>query len=459
MKDVKTVVRVLAALLVGTVATGMAQEVGDRSVEGRLLEILRKRGIITDAEFGELSRLEEEIRHESELESKLEGRIDEMVNRIAQEGPKTGYKVGKGFNWTTPDGKFALTLGGRMQVRVSHEENDNNTAAGKFDEGETNINVPRMRVWLEGHAFEPYWKYNVQFDVAGDTARGPVSVAGGAPAVTSTGTFTSQNRLTELKDAWIEFTKWAPFNIRGGQFKVPYSRHQITSSGKLEFVDRTVTDSVFAPGRNHGVMVFGSTGGEKSDIFEYYAGAFNGEGENSVNNDDGLMWAGRLAVNPLGGIPYSESDLKGTEDFRIALGVNSWFHDNDNHNQAGARFDTWTLGADLTMTWMGFFFTAEAHTLETEQGGADLDAEGWFAQLGYFIIPHELEIAVRAAGIDWDDSATVAGQREYLGVLGWFLADHNLKFQLDFGRVELHQHNHANNDDEWRGRLQAQIIF
>ncbi len=448
----------LGLALAGMALPSFAQTPGEPSVEGRLLQILRDKGVIDAAEHAELSKLEQDLRDQSRFESNVDAKVEELVARLADESPKSSYKPGKGFGWATSDNRFALNLGGRIQARFTHEENDDGSG-NKNGEGEPNFSVPRARINLEGHAFEEYWKYKIQFDVAGDTARGnvgPLALPMGAGS-TGTGSFTSGNRLTELKDAYLEFAKWKAFSIRFGQFKTPYSRQEITSSGAQEFVDRAITNRVFAPGREAGLMLFGTMGGEKEDFFEYYLGAFNGEGENQTNNDDGLLYVGRMAINPFGGVKYSESDTKGT-DFLMALGVNALFHDNDNHSTS-ARFDTWSVGADLTLSWGGLYFTGELHYRETEQATNDMEVLGWHAQLGYFLLPGELEIGLRVAEIDWDNSATLAAQREYLGVIGYFFAEHNLKIQFDFGRVELHEHDHSRNDDEWRGRLQAQIVF
>jgi hypothetical protein len=93
-------------------------------------------------------------------------------------------------------------------------------------------------------------------------------------------------------------------------------------------------------------------------------------------------------------------------------------------------------------------------------GGSDVDILGWIGQVGYFIVPHEFEIALRAASIDWDNNGNQdSARREYLLVLGYFWHAHNLKMQLDFGRVEDHEGNHNDNVDEWRLRLQFQMIF
>lgn len=448
MKPRKPIVSVLPAvlLLMAAAPRAAAQEDRPATVEGRLLEILRERGVIDEGEFEELRRLEAGMRTEAAVEEALERRLDAMVARIADEPPTTGYRPGRGFHWTTADGRFRLTLGGRLQVRLTYDAWQENAGAGNEDEAD--FDVPRARVWLRGHAFRPWWKYKFQFDIAGDDAAGADS--GGM-------SFSSDNELTELKDAYLEFARHAALMVRAGQFKVPYSRQQLTSSGTQQFVDRAVTDKVFAPGRSTGVMIFGGLGGEDHDLFEYYAGVFDGEGENETNDDEGLMWAGRVALNPLGPVSYTESDLQDHEEIRLALGVNAWLHQDDNH--AGMD-DDWSVGADAAAFWRGFFALLELHLRRNGvESGPDEEALGWLAQLGYMVIPGTLEVGLRAAEVDWDDATGETARRETLLVLGWFVENHKLKIQVDFGRVDLHFLDPVDNREDWRLRVQIQIIF
>jgi hypothetical protein len=427
--------------LAGVAGSLVAQEKVDPTVETRLLEILKKRGVIDDKEYDDLMDLAEEIRQQEDLEGRLETQVDDLVARLSDEQPKTGYRIGRGFNWTSADGNFKLTIGGRLQVRFTYHAVDNDPDTN--DEDEPDFDVARARVWLRGHAFGKDLKYKFQFDIAGDEAD------------TSVGS--SSNRLTELKDAYIEWAKYKAFIVRAGQFKVPYSRQQLTSSGAQQFVDRSGVDRDFARGRNPGLMVFGKAGGEKQDMFEYYAGAFDGEGENKDNNDEGLLWVGRVAVNPLGAVKYSQSDIEGTEDFIFAVGFNAFLHQDDNHVNAG---DDWAMGGDIAAFWKGFFATFELHYLERENpGGADLDALGWFGQIGYFVVPEVFEIAFRATEVDFDNSTGRTARREFLVAAGYFMHGHNLKIQADFGWVEDHFATTSDNVDELRLRFQFQIIF
>jgi hypothetical protein len=231
-------------------------------------------------------------------------------------------------------------------------------------------------------------------------------------------------------------------------------------------------------------MFWGTRFGEKDDLLEYYAGVFDGpggignvEGPNISNNDDGLLYAGRVAINPFGALPYSEADLRPCADrdsFLLAFGLNGWYHQDNNRSSTLGNFDDWSVGADLAMAWHGFFFLGELHYRNDAQPNSndDLDVLGWTAQLGYMIVPQRFEIGVRYAEADWEGSTAImpatvptnSSGREYLMVLGYYWHEHNMKLQFDFGRAETHFATTAtgpnsSNIDEWRGRLQFQIVF
>ncbi len=480
--------------LVVVAGASAAQDQGGRSVDGRLLEILRQRGVISASEFGELRKLETELRESADLDRNVDTKIEEMVARAAQDAPKVGYKPGTGFTFTTADKNFSMAVGGRVQVRMTYDGFENKTngvPAGTAADPEADrmdFSVSRMRLWLKGVAFDPKLKYELQFDVAGDQATGVSGTSYNGVQFSSTKP--NANRLSELKDAYLDYqvTDDKALNVKFGQYKVQYSRQQMTSSGRMEFVDRSPTDSWFAPGRAPGLSVWGSLGGEKEDLFEWYAGAFNGgnvagmaylEGENVANDDNGLLYNARVAWNPNGGVPYAQADLRPEDErgqFLFAIGANAWYHSDDNRRADGDTFDQTSLGADVTAMWDGWFFTGEAHWRESGQrnltaGGppvttsyGDIETTGYFAQLGYCIIPQKLDIGFRWSEVDFDGTTATTSIskdniREWLIVVGWYWNDHNCKLQADFGKVEDHNVAAASNVDELRFRLQFQLIF
>ncbi len=440
------------------------------SVDSRLLEILKERGVINATEFAELKDLEAKLRAESDVDAKVESKINEMVARMAQDPPKVTYKPGGGWTWTTADGNFALTATGRIQVRFTNDWNEKEKPNNTEGQDSQNFAVQRARLTFKGFAFDPKLKYEIQMDVAGDTV--------------TAGASTSGNRFTSLRTAFVEYDFDPAFTIAAGQLKNPYGRSsELTSSGGLEFVDRSMVAGVFEPTFfEPGMLIAGKFGGESKDFLEYDVGVYNGDGQNVANNDDGLSYTGRIAVSPWGQVPYTEADLRPEADrhaFKLTLGLNALYNQDNNGKFA---FDTnpltyeddYRLGADLTMIWEGFYSQSEFH-YRRDHDITERKIFGWFSQLGYAIIPEHLDVALRYSVADWDyQSSGVAtlsagnqadlptALREYLFVVGYYWNGHAEKIQLDFGRVEDHRKGpdtSSKDNDEWRLRIQFQIIF
>ena len=418
-----------------------AQE-DQKTVSSRLLEILLEKGTIDKKEFVELKDLEKTMAEEQDLEAQLEDDIAELVTTIGRES-ETTYKPGRGFTWSWDGGRHTLTMGGRAVIRFSYMFPDEGENMPDFD-------VKAARVWWRGNAFSKDIKYKFQIDIAGDEAEGSG--------------YKASNRLTELKDAHVDWTKYKAFRIRAGQFKAPYSRHQLTSSGKQGLVDRSPINGAFAPGRQVGVMIYGDFGSETNEqLFQYFAGVFDGEGENFTNNDTGLMAVGRIVINPFGAFKLSDGDFRRgekREEFLMSVGLNAWWHSDDNKQDPDDP-DSWSVGFDVAIAYYGFFLLAEFHHREVDM---DLGEErtGGFVQLGYsFLVaedpdPEWFEVTARVSHIDYDDSSRTYTD-EYLLGLGYFWQAHLMKLQLDIGRVEAHRK--TSESDQWIIRIQFQVFF
>ena len=133
-----------------------------RTVEGRLLEMLRENGVISAPQFDELSDIAAEMRAEQDVAVRVENQVAEMIAHLQDKPPVTRYRRGRGWTWETSNGKFRLTVGGRLQVRFTNDFWEKN--AETDDENEPDFDVPRARVILRGHAFSKDIKYKLQFD-------------------------------------------------------------------------------------------------------------------------------------------------------------------------------------------------------------------------------------------------------------------------------------------------------
>jgi phosphate-selective porin len=120
----------------------------------------------------------------------------------------------KGFFLRSRDGNNLLKLGGRAQLLFSGSSRDNGEE--RVENGA--FSIARLRLTMEGHVHSTRIGYKIQTDFG--------------------------KGFVTLKDAILDLELVDGVYLRGGQWKRPFSRQQITSSGRLELVDRAITDTI-----------------------------------------------------------------------------------------------------------------------------------------------------------------------------------------------------------------------
>lgn len=110
-----------------------------------------------------------------------------------------------------------------------------------------------------------------------------------------------------VRDAYMT-VRFAPqFQVRVGQFYPQYSLERMTSSSRLEAIDRTRMTEALSYERNPGVMVL--NGEPYRGWITYAVAAFNGTGMNRSDNNDAKDVTGRVVITP----PWMEG---------VSIGVN-----------------------------------------------------------------------------------------------------------------------------------------
>jgi phosphate-selective porin OprO and OprP len=329
---------------------------------------------------------------------------------------KAGWKDGK---TTFETDNAQLNLSNRVQIRYIHEDPEGVDSRDSF-------RMRRVRTKLDGWIYNRNLLYELQMD------------------------WTDSN---SLQDANIVYRFTPAFNIKAGQFKVPFSRQQLTSSGSQQFVDRSIVSANFDRGRDIGVQLAGFGLDRR---LEWRAGAFNGAGRTTtVNNNDALQYNARLMYQPWGEVRYSESDFESSDRPLLAVAVG--FQDHNLHGAtAGNDLHHTTLSTDIALKYRGVFAFVEYFGRDNDpEIGPSFDSSGLHGQIGYFVIPRKLELAGRWARLDPNDDIS-GNYRTETGIAGgWFYNKHNLKLQGDLRQIE----NEATGRKDREGRLQFQFIF
>lgn len=349
-----------------------------------------------------------------------------------------GYDKGFYLEQEGPKGAFKLRVGARVQVgfegKSAVDADDEQVNTGAFL-------VRRARLTLDGHAYTERLKYKFQTDFG----RGFVT----------------------LKDFFVDVGVGDRVWVRAGQYKRPFSRQQITSSGRLELVERARTDRDFGGGRDIGVAVH--NGYEKSPEVEWVVGVFNGTGDSprlsgiTIDPDTGATSGGSFSTVPRDLYPVlvaraglNSEDLKGYSEGDFEGGPLRWGVGASVVADAGldttAHTESHKAEVDFIVKSNGMSATGGVYLQTAETELSDLGA---FAQLG-FVVDKTLNVAARYATlIPQGDGAEDASHEITVGG-GWYPYAHDAKLQAEIGSAIAPGTGVA---DSLLFRLQAQLSF
>ncbi len=433
-----------------------------------------------------ISTAEAQILKESEVD-RLQRQVAEArqeVGRLILEGsgkedPAVQTRLRNNFfSWQTEDGRFAMTLGSWVQFRFSYNDERGQGSSGLDDPNRAiaangrdfaNFSITRFKTFFRGNIFEKEWKYLVLLHWT-------------APAA-------------EMgEEVYLTWAKYMFFNVSAGQTKIPFSYDFLCGYNKQQLTEGSVANETFHQGWGKGLWISGLVG-EETPWLKYTVGIFNGVlranndfrnmdrahiGQSFGNNVDAdLMPALRLETHPLGEVAEDLIDLRGPDAyeklvFSIGFAVNWLISRFDNNairprpaaSTAGSgRFnsgqDTIALTLDGHLRWRGlsvnlawFHRHTEFHNFgrlagngvaQNRNAPGNLTDNGVTLEAGYFILPRQLDVAARVGFVDTDEFWLGGASTRQFGLrpdsmeiafgTGYYLAGHNLKFQLDFDYV------------------------
>lgn len=409
--------------------------VGHDAQAKSLEEILKEKGVLSEAEYKEASKAK-----------------------------PYDYKLGKGFVFTSPDQKFQLQLGGQIQAQY---ELDDYQVASKQDVSQ--FNLRRVKTLLSGYAFTKDLTYKATYNWSNVV----------------------KDNSKAMEEVNMKYRVADELQVMLGQEKIQYSRQWITSNTAQQFVDGSFVRNAFMPGYDTGINLHGDLW---SGLIKYDAGIFGGAGQNTKNKTDDNAYNFRVVVNPLGEMKYGEGDLENSAKPLVSLGSSYYLNtvkktvsgtgaattsaiSNNNSNFVtdtngwlgaavkGKYFgttvaedisvDSWE--ADFACKWRGASMQGEYFWGKAvgETSGKELIARGGYVQAGYFVIPQRLELALRYAWMDPNRQVSSDSISEIQGGVNYFLYGNTLKIQGDVGN----RHTYKNQVDDLVARAQVQLLF
>jgi hypothetical protein len=197
----------------------------------------------------------------------------------------------KGIEVLQKDSLFSLRFQFRMQSRagyMSRSEEDLTPESFEF-------RIRRLRMAMRGFVYNPKLTYYIQLSFS----RGDMDWES-----TSTSSYNTSPNI--VRDAMVFYEPIKSLKLGFGQTKLPGNRQRVTSSGNLQFFDRSIVNATFTIDRD-----FGFFATLDKEYFRLKGSITSGEGRNSNKSDKGLNYTGRVEFLPFGKFTGENEDWEG----------------------------------------------------------------------------------------------------------------------------------------------------
>ncbi|MDA0822055.1 MAG: porin [Proteobacteria bacterium] len=408
------------------------------------------------------------------IDAKIDGKLtDKVAAKIEEEFPVKASYGSSGFRLASRDGNWQTNLGWRAQLRYTNPTSGDPRQIDDFeDDPESTFEARRLRMKIGGFGYRPWLGYYFEVDLQ--------------PSRTVEDS--SSKASARVIDWRITAEKWDWAALRVGQWKIDYNRERVDSSGRQQFVERSIVNRIFSIDRQVGAQLRGHLFKDTLADMRYYAGVFTGEGRGVKNDDDSMMWMGRLQWNFLGrDLDWKQTDVEYTElptgSLAFAAATNEGRCTRWSSSGCG-NLDGFTAPADavegqfevnqvmqeFAFKWRGFSAQQEFHwkTVEDNVAGTKNDFTGAYAQAGYFfhylfpVVPKPLELAFRYAFVKEPNEMNRVQdnvREEFTVGANWFIKGHNNKLTVDFSHLTLEDKFFNRDVEDDRGRVQWDISF
>lgn len=296
------------SFLVGFSGNSMADSTDD------ILNALIAKGVLTEEEGALL----------------MKGRTGEKEAAEAKKANSVSAKFKDGISFESGNGDNKMSINGRIQLDYRNFDWNEGDSTNTNDKGADTFDIRRAYLGAKG-TFAKYYDFEVTADFA--------QSASSAPSSTSP--------YTPLDVAYMNVKWWKQAQFQFGQFKMPFSLEERTSSRFVDFQERSfVNNASLVPGKERGFMVHGTpiTGVN-------YALAFsNGQGKN-VNETD----IREDSKDVIAHVDTNIAEIIGNKDMVIHLGA----------SYANGDLPTAAVGKQRTEGRGTEFFSATAFTSAT----------------------------------------------------------------------------------------------
>jgi phosphate-selective porin OprO/OprP len=361
----------------------------------------------------------------------------------------SGWEYGKrGLEWSDSETGSFVWFGLRAQLRYTSDERALRVLSDFDEPVDSGGSVNRSRYKIGG-AYRDLLTFYHEYDLR-------------------------NSKLLDLRTTWVANPA---FNLRAGQWKAEFNRERIDSSGKQQFVERSISTYWFTIDRQWGAMASGRLWQGSELDSNWWAGALGGNGRNEDADGGRPMVMGRWQWNYTGAVlPFSQSALKRYREPHASLSFAAVVNDSQYtrfSSDGGGQLPGYEEGEDnqyriyqamQEWAWQrrGLSFQQELHwkSIRDRVQGGTRNIVGGYAQAGWFpsdrwrAVPEPLELALRAAYVD-PDSPEGLEDLELTFAINWFLNGHRNKLTFDASYLTAEEEGQRESD--YRYQLQWEL--
>ncbi len=285
-----------------------------------------------------------------------------QAGTVITDGPDIILKTRGGLEARTSDGRYSFKVGGRIQLDYNDYDGVINKAG---DSDGSDIWFRRARLELSGHYDD--WSYLMAYNLTEDG---------------------SIDQLNFGYGGWGDLA-----NLTFGQQKEDFGLEDTGSSKWTTAIERSLPANAFDTGNNVGIKLSGS-----NNLLTYSLGVFKQDVDGQ--NDLDTATTGRFVIRPLNkesgllhlGVGYTQRDSdNGFDSIESRLGVRGGENKTATKVSAGylgGLADEMTaMNIELAASFGPVHVMAEYFDGELSGVGAtpDLDADGYYAQVGWIV--------------------------------------------------------------------------
>jgi len=404
----------------------------------------------------QLAMQQQQIKALQTLVSKQQQQLRKNNKDSSKRKKRRGVKVRvnqHGLRVKTRDGKFAMKIGGRIQMDGAYY-NDKVTPMGN------GWALRRARLKVSGKLFRD-WGYFTAVDFAKKDKAG-------------------------VRGMYLDYKGWKDYAIRFGQFQEPFSLEGMNSSNTITFMERGLP-YVFAPDYHLGVSLshFGEWWQASSGVFG------NSIQTKKDNIDNGWGVVGRVTF-----APWRQDDRV------LHVGASAEYRVPNTAKTVRYRYrpESWvtnvrlidtgkilnvnnTLKTAVELAFVNGSFSLQGeyvHDLVQRSNAPTLQLDGWYSYASWFLTgesrPYSVkkgsftaidpisrygawELGLRFSSLDLTDKDILGGRQEDFTVgLNWY-ANSNIRFMANYVHVNTHPNSKGVNDNPDILQFRGQIFF